>query len=59
MVRHGNYLVLCNFEIEGGALCVGRALCPPASPRDLAGTGDRKGRPYERTNPFNLVEARD
>jgi hypothetical protein len=47
-------LVLCVFEIEGKALCIGAGLVPARLATGFGPTGDHKGRPYERTDPFNF-----
>jgi hypothetical protein len=58
VVRHGNYLVLCAFEIEAknavrrGGPCA-RPPCHGIWP-DGRPQGSPQGRPYERTDPLNF-----
>ena len=45
---------MCVFEFEGKALCVGAGLVPARLAAGFGPTGDHKGRPYERTDPYNF-----
>jgi len=47
-------VVVCVFEIEGKALCVGAGLVPARLAAGFGPPGDHKGRPYDRTDRFNF-----